>query len=741
MTQSAITNQRRALWGLATFASAAAAVWLATAKDEPPVMSNTPKHTNRLVDETSPYLLQHKHNPVDWYPWGTEALQKAKDESKPIFLSIGYAACHWCHVMEHESFEDESVAAVLNEHFVSIKVDREERPDLDDIYMTAVQMLTGSGGWPMTVFLTPEGKPFFAGTYFPKDDAWGRPGFLSLVKQLATSWDQKRSLIERSSDEITAALLRMANDETEAAGLPGPQTLTAAANSLAEAYDTEHAGFGGAPKFPPSPSVLFLLRHSHLTGDKTSLDRATHTLRRMASGGMYDQIGGGFHRYSVDAEWLVPHFEKMLYDNAQLCSAYCEAYRLTGDPFFERIARDILAYVKRELTAPEGGFYSSEDADSEGQEGTFYIWDAQQAAKLVTEADRPFLQTGLAIQASGNFSSHEPYHRGLNIPHFARPPHELAGDLGIDEAAFWQTFDRVRETLRVERDKRVHPGLDDKILTAWNGLMISAAAQAYTAFGEDEYRNMARRAASFLLKEMRRDGRLLRSHRNGVSKLSAYLDDYIFLIQGLLDLYEADYDPAWLFEAESLADQLVEEYWDEDAGGFFFALGGQSDLIVRMKPSYDGAIPSGNGQAALVLPRLGLLLGRTDFTAKAEQILRLSAHELSQSPRGYMVHALAIQQFLHPGPEIALVGSEEGTADLLRRVRKHYLPYAVRVRFDPQDPNAAKLAAKIPLIKGRELVDGQAAAYVCRNFVCKLPVTSGLELDNQLHRATGGTRP
>jgi len=720
-------------------------ILISIAEEPKAPMSTTaskPAFTNHLAQETSPYLLQHKNNPVDWYPWGPEALGKARSEQKPIFLSIGYAACHWCHVMEHESFEDEQVAAILNEHFISIKVDREERPDLDDIYMTTVQMLTGSGGWPMTVFLTPDGKPFFGGTYFPKEDRWGKPGFLSLLSQIQNGWESQRDRILQSSSEITVALRRSQETQAQDTGMPLPSVLTAAAKSLDGAYDKDDGGWGNAPKFPPSPTLLFLLRHHRLTGDQSALDMATFTLDRMAWGGMYDQIGGGFHRYSVDAEWLVPHFEKMLYDNAQLCSVYTEAYRATRNPFYKRIATDILGYVARELTDENGGFYSSEDADSEGEEGKFYVWDHSELHSLLSPQDAEFFNAVYAIKAKGNFSSHEHYHRGKNIPHLTKAPAEFAAQFELTEPVFWERLDGLRAQLLQERDKRVHPGLDDKILSAWNGLMISAAADAGVAFDAPEYTAMAQKAANFVLTEMREDGNLLRTHRNGNSHIPAYLDDYIFMIGGLLDLYEADFDIRWLGEAEALADRLVRDYWDETHGGFYFALGGQEDLIIRMKPNYDGAIPSGNSMAALVLPRLGMLIGREDLQQRGYTILKQANSGLAANPRAAMVQILAAQAFLQPGPEIAIVGANSAeTNALLAAARLDYIPNALFARLDPAADSSAAAQKQIPLLKDKSAIGGKSTAFVCRNFACQRPVHTASELADQLKALTNQRSP
>jgi hypothetical protein len=675
-------------------------------------------HTNRLANETSPYLLQHKNNPVDWYPWGKEALEKARAEDKPIFLSIGYAACHWCHVMEHESFESDDVAAALNKDFIAIKVDREERPDLDEIYMTAVQMMTGSGGWPMTIFMTPDLKPFFGGTYFPKEDKFGRPGFKNLCTQLAEVWKTRRDEVNKTANELTNAIVTHSSGGSEAGDLPTQATLDRAIKQLTDAFDSRDGGFGQAPKFPPSWSISMLLRHHQRTGDKNSLKMATKTLDRMAMGGMYDHVGGGFHRYSTDAQWLLPHFEKMLYDNGQLCQIYLEAYQLTGKPYYKRIVTEILAYIEREMLDENGGFYSSEDADSEREEGKYYIWAHAEIETILGKEDAERFSDFYALKSKGNFHSPEHYHKGFNIPHI---PDE-ANPHGLD----WTGIDVMRAKLLAVRDKRVHPLLDDKVLSAWNGLMISAFAQSAQALGEDRYYQRAAASARFVLDNMRTpQGGLLRSHRKGQSKIIAFLDDYAAMIGGLVDLYETDFDPAWLKSAEELATILIRDYWDSENGAFYFTVPGQTDLLTRTKPTYDGAIPSGNSMAAVQLPRLGKLLDNADFASKAETILRLNSKDLNGSPRAYTHMLRGADFFINPPKEIAIAGNptDAATLALLRSVRETYVPSKIVARLDTT-ADAAAQGARIPLLKGKGLVDNKPAAYVCKNFACRLPVTT-----------------
>ena len=674
-------------------------------------------HTNRLANETSPYLLQHKHNPVDWYPWGDEALERARKEDKPIFLSIGYAACHWCHVMEYESFESEEVAEVLNKDFISIKVDREERPDIDEIYMTAVQMMTGAGGWPMTVFMTPDLKPFFGGTYFPKDDKFGRPGFKNLCVELANIWKTRRDEVNETSQKLTNALIQHTSGSAEAGDLPTQKTLDVGIAHLKDAFDDRDGGFGKAPKFPPSWAISMLLRHHQRTDDAMSLTMATKTLDRMAMGGMYDHVGGGFHRYSTDAQWLLPHFEKMLYDNGQLCQVYLEAYQLTGKPYYKRIVTEILAYVEREMLDENGGFYSSEDADSERQEGKYYIWKHEEIASILGDDMERFAEF-YSLEEKGNFHSPEHYHAGFNIPHIPdeTDPHSLD----------WTGIDAMRAKLLAVRDKRVHPLLDDKVLSAWNGLMISAFAKSAQVLGEDRYYQRAANAAHFVLDTMRTpQGELLRSHRKGQSKITAYLDDYAAMIGALVDLYETDFDPAWLTVAEKLATILIRDYWDEERGAFYFTVPGQDDLLTRTKPTYDGAIPSGNSMSAVHLPRLGKLLNNADFAERAITILRLNSKALNETPRAYMRMLMGADFFINPPKEIAIVGKPDAadTMALLGAARETYTPSKVVALLDTSADSAAQ-GNRIPLLAGKGLVEGKAAAYVCKNFACRLPVTT-----------------
>jgi uncharacterized protein len=600
--------------------------------------SGTARYTNRLIQETSPYLLQHAHNPVDWYPWGPEALEKARRENKPIFLSVGYRACHWCHVIAHESFENEDIARILNEHFVSIKVDREERPDLDEVYMLATQLMSGSGGWPMSVFLTPDLKPFYAGTYFPPEDRYGRPGFRSLLRQLADYWQNRREVVVQAADRAALALAQYASLQGED-GEISPDLVRDAVRQMAQDFDPAHGGFGGAPKFPPSMRLTLMLREYRRTHDERLKTIVATTLDRMARGGIYDQVGGGFHRYSVDEIWLVPHFEKMLYDNALLAPVYLESFQTTGNEYHARIGREVLEYVLREMTDERGGFYSTLDADSEGHEGKFYLWDPAEVEAVLGPEDGALFCRVYDIAPGGNFE-------GKSIPNLiAGSVQERAAELGLEPAALWTRLDGLRERLREARSRRVWPGLDDKVLTSWNGLMIRAMAAGYRVLGEERYRAAAERAAEFVLSTLQRDGRLLRGYRNGEARLNGYLEDYAFMIVALLELHEATREARWGNEAERLLGVMNEQFWDQAQGGYFFTAHDHETLITRMKSNEDGAIPSGNSMAALALVRLARLTGRPDYQERAGRILSSYAEVMRRAPAAFANMLLAADEY------------------------------------------------------------------------------------------------
>ena len=713
-----------------------------TTKEVEPVTEATPtehKFTNKLIDETSPYLLQHAHNPVDWYPWGEEALAKAKAENKPIFLSIGYSACHWCHVMEHESFENEEIAAYLNEHYISIKVDREERPDLDEIYMAAVQGMTGSGGWPMTVFLTPDLEPFYGGTYYPPEDRYGRPGFLSLLKGIQDHYVNKPEDVSKQAEQLTAFVKRALGGRETTEGELSTNLVDTAVGELLASYDSEEGGFGGAPKFPNSAAISILLRHHARTGEPRSLEAATNTLDRMFMGGMYDHLGGAFHRYSVDAQWLVPHFEKMLYDNGQLAQVYLDAYQLTSNEVYARVAREIFTYQLRDMTDAGGAFHSTEDADSEGEEGKFYIWTLDEVMEVLGEEDGKFFGLYYAVRAKGNFQSHEPYHKEQNILHLTRTHDEIATELEMTPKDLEAKIAPMREQLFAHREQRVHPGLDDKVLTSWNGLMIAALARGHQVLGDEEYREAAERAADFVLSDMMVDGVLMRSHRKGETKLLGYLDDYAFMTVALIDLYEATFDTKWLDAADTLAADMVTRFWDEEDGGFFFTTTDHKDLLARTKPTYDGAEPSGNSIATLALLRLAKLTDNAEYYAKAERVLRLRQEDMASMSAGHFRMILAADFYLYAPKEIALAGKtgSDDLAAMVQAIHGMYIPNKVLAHVDPDSDNAEQTAERIPLLAQKTLQDGTATAYVCKDFACQAPVTTPEALQEQLRESIG----
>lgn len=664
---------------------------------------------NRLAHETSPYLLQHAHNPVDWYPWGEEALARARAEDKPILLSIGYAACHWCHVMERESFEDPETAAIMNRSFVNIKVDREERPDLDSIYMDAVVALTGSGGWPMTVFLTPAGEPFYGGTYYPPTPRYGMPSFRQLLLGLAGTWERQREEVVRNALGLAGHIRR---DYTLAGQGHVLDALLPerAVQQLGVQFDRAFGGFGGAPKFPPSMTLEFLLRRA-LDGDGRALEMAEQTLRHMAAGGIYDQIGGGFARYATDARWLVPHFEKMLYDNAQLARVYLHAWQLTGNPLYRRIVEETLDWTLREMTHPDGGFYSSLDADSAGEEGRFYVWEAAEIAALLG-ADAPLFLEYYAVTPQGNWEAQ-------NILHTPRPLADVAAAHGLTEQEAEARLAAARRALYAARAQRVWPGLDDKVLTAWNGLMLAALAEAGRALGRADYTAAATRNAAFLFAVMRRaDGRLWRTWRaGGAAKYAAYLEDYACLADGLLALYQATHADDWFVWAQELADLMLTHFADAEGGGFFDTADDHEALLFRPKTLQDNATPSGNAMAARVLLTLGLLTGHGRYRDTAEEMVSALYPAMAQYPTGFGCWLGVAWQLLADTLEVAVVGEP---ADPAARA----LADVVWEAYRPQVVLAVGQPESAPLLVGRTRLDGRPAAYVCRNFACRLPVAT-----------------
>jgi uncharacterized protein YyaL (SSP411 family) len=684
------------------------------------------KKPNGLAGQTSPYLLQHLYNPVDWQPWGSQALQRAADEDRPIFLSIGYAACHWCHVMERESFEDESIAANLNEHFVSIKVDREERPDIDEIYMNAVQLLTGAGGWPLTAFLTPDLQPFAGGTYFPPDDRYGRIGFRALLERIVLVWNEDRDRVIHAGSELTKQLHRIAeSDHGDADGSPiGADLIERAIVELTARFDEQHGGFGAAPKFPPDAALTLLLRDSHRTGAVEPARIAERTLDAMARGGMIDQVGGGFARYSVDDRWLVPHFEKMLYNQALLVPVYADAFQLTGRSDFQRVVETTLDFVRRELTHPDGGFYSSLDADSEGEEGRFYVWNLEEIASILGD-DADFFCTTYGITRAGNFEDH-------NIPNLLHGSlADQAALAGTEEATLERRLAPLRRMLLAEREKRVRPGTDDKILTAWNGLMISAFARAHQVFGRAEDLAAAQRAAGFALDQLLVDDRLHATWRDGQAALNGYLDDYAFLGRALLDLYETDFDRRWLDTSAQIATTLLEHFGDAERGGFFFISDDHETVLTRNRSVHDGALPAGSGVAAGWLARLGDHLDEESFNSAASgTLIELRAAAL-RSASAFSTLLLAAERELRPKLELVIAGPPQAaeTCALVRCARRHFLPHLTLAA------GIGEAVEGLPLFEGRHPLNGKPAAYVCRDRVCGAPLTNVDELDAAL-RAT-----
>jgi hypothetical protein len=680
---------------------------------------------NRLKNESSPYLLQHSTNPIDWYPWGEEAFAKAKKENKPIFLSIGYSTCHWCHVMERESFSDAEVAALLNQDFVSIKVDREERPDIDQVYMTVTQTMTGRGGWPNTVFLTPDQKPFFAGTYFPKENRWGNTGLMELLPKVAEIWKNDHENVLQSADQITDLI---ASRRNPSAGTALDNAILAKTSSmLAEFFDADFGGFGPAPKFPTPHVFGFLLRQYHHTDDSQSLAMVEKTLTHMRLGGIYDHIGFGFHRYSTDVQWLVPHFEKMLYDQALLTFAYTEAYQVTGKEFYAQTVREILAYILRDLTSSEGGFYSAEDADSEGIEGKFYLWTVPQIQEILGKNETATFNKIYNLDAEGNFASPMAAHAGgSNILHLKQTLPDLAGKLGLPEKQLRQRMEQNREQLFKARKKRIHPFKDDKILTDWNGLMIAALARAGQTLDDTRYTAAAVRAADFMLRILRAEnGRLLKRYRNGNAGLPAHLDDYAFTVWGLLELYETTLEVTYLQEAIRINDQMLSHFWDDTNGGLYMTADDGEKLLIRSKDIYDGAIPSGNSVAALNLLRLGHMTGRQEYLKKAEEITRVFAGTVNRYPPGHSQLMVALQYALNPNYEVVIVGQPDAkdTRAMLAALRKPFLPGKV-VLLRPADKNkAAAIIRLAPYTEFMVAKNDRATAYVCTDFVCKLPTT------------------
>ncbi len=684
-------------------------------------MDETNRKPNRLINEKSPYLLQHAYNPVDWHPWGDEAFGKARSENKPVFLSIGYSTCHWCHVMEHESFMDDEVAALLNKYFICIKVDREERPDIDSVYMNVCQMLTGSGGWPLTLALTADRKPFYASTYIPKNSAYGRIGLMELLPRIVRIWTENKMTLVQTSNDITEKIEQSAQEPGTAE--PGGEIFTRTYNKLATAFDNQYAGFGQAPKFPMPHQLTFLLRYYQSEKAEPALTMVLRTLEAMRYGGIYDQAGGGFHRYSTDAGWLVPHFEKMLYDQALLTIAYTEAYQVKPGDILEETVHETVGYVLRDLAHPDGAFYSAEDADSDGIEGKFYLWTKGEIDSIIEDKD--FLCKAFSIQEEGNFQ--DPAGHSLeagNILHFSAPVAELARQAGLSPGEFKDRLAPSLSQLFMAREKRVRPFRDDKILTDWNGLMIAALSKAAAVFDRPDYLRSAEKAWSFIGNNLTLpDGRLLHRFRDGEASGYAGLDDYAFMIWGLLELYEASFNPAFLEDAVKAANLMIGDYYDEENGGFFLTSNKGEQLIARPKELYDGAVPSGNSVALMSLIRLQRITSDEGYREVIDSTIRLFTSAVDNYPRGYTQFLNAFYYFTSGSVEIVICGEscDEQTKKMIGIARSGFVPN--RAILLQTSANAERLAAIAPYTKTMSPSEGRPRAYVCRNFTCSQPVS------------------
>jgi len=677
---------------------------------------------NKLISEKSPYLLQHARNPVDWYPWGPEAFERAKKEDKPVFLSIGYSTCHWCHVMEEESFEDPEVAQLMNQTFVCIKVDREERPDIDNIYMTLCQMMTGRGGWPMTIIMTPDKRPFFATTYIPKETRFGQTGMKELVPGIRALWEGKREELFSSAEQIAGALDQIAS---ESPGTPGNElgegVLKTAYDQLSHNFDKQYGGFGTAPKFPTPHNLMFLLRYWRRTGDEGVLGMVEKTLQGMRLGGIYDHVGFGFHRYSTDNRWFLPHFEKMLYDQALLAMAYTETYQATaGTEEYEQTAREIFTYVLRDMIDPKGGFYSAEDADSEGEEGKFYLWAHDEVGHILSQEEADLIAAIFNIEREGNFTEEATGRKtGGNILYFKKTLREIASK------GLGQTLEGARAKLFDAREKRVHPHKDDKILTDWNGLMIAALAKGAQVFGEPLYEEAARRAADFILSTMVDErGRLYHRYRDGEAAIAAFLDDYAFLTWGLIELYETTFEPGYLERALDLNAMMLQHFWDGEQDGLYFTADDADTILTRKKEVYDGAVPSGNAVAMLNLLRLARLTANPELEEKASHLSRAFSTIVSQAPGAHTQWMIALDFARGPCYEVVIVGDPhaEDTKAMVRTLRKAFAP-SKAVILRPACPEPSDITRLAEFTKGLSRLNNKATAYVCRNFRCELPAT------------------
>lgn len=684
---------------------------------------------NRLQFEKSPYLQQHKDDPVDWWPWCEEAFEKAKAEDKPVFLSIGYASCHWCHVMAHESFQDEEVARLMNEVFINIKVDREERPDIDQLYMTVCQMVTGHGGWPLTIIMTPDKKPFFVATYIPKRSRHGRPGLLEIIPRIQEAWQQHRDEILVSAEKLTGTLQKVMSFEAPSQ-IIDVEWLEIAYRRLEDIFDEECGGFGHAPKFPTPHTLLFLLRYWQRSGEVRALHMVEHTLVQMRLGGIYDHIGFGFHRYATDEAWHIPHFEKMLYDQALLAMAYTEAYQATSKPLYDRTVREILTYVLRDLRTPEGAFYSSEDADSEGEEGKFYVWTVEELYEALGPALAPRAIELFHVRPEGNYEEEATGERtGKNILYLSKPPETLPQE----QRETSEDLERIRQRLFAYRARRVQPHIDKKILTDWNGLMIAALARAAQVFGEAAYVEAARTAADFILRIMcTSEGRLWHCYRDGETRVKGMLDDYAFLSWGLLDLYEVTFEEVYLETALTLTEQMLTHFWDP-RGAFYITPDDGESLIVRPRETIDNALPSGNAVALMNLVRLGHMTGRTNYEACADAMIRFFSGLVKQQPPIFTGMLISIDLAFGPIYELVLAGDPDDPAlqALLRTIYQRYLPRKVLMLRRPGKAGE-RLVRLAPFVAAQEPVKGRPTVYVCHDYRCEHPLTDPKALARQL---------
>jgi len=692
-------------------------------------MTQSHKFTNRLAQSTSPYLLQHAHNPVDWYPWGEEAFEKAKREDKPIFLSIGYSTCHWCHVMAHESFEDEEVARLLNEDFIAIKVDREERPDIDQLYMSAATSIIGRGGWPLTIVMAADKRPFFAGTYFPKESSPGRVGMLDLLPRISSAWKTQRREISSDMDQIMA-LLKQQN-ESASGDVPGLELLERSAKEYRNNYDQLNGGFGSAPKFPSPHNLVFLLREGQRTGNTELTEMALHTLTQIRLGGIFDHIGFGFHRYSTDSRWHVPHFEKMLYDQANLMLAYTEAWEVSGNPLFKQTIDEIFLYLSDKLKSPGGAYYSAEDADSEGEEGKFYVWSWEELEKEIEGGQLTFIAEAFGLKPAGNFTDEASGQASAaNILH-------LESENAFREIAQSPKWEQLRLELYRIREGRVHPGLDNKILCDWNGFVLSALSRAAQATGDSRYADAAKELAGYLLSEMStEDGKLLhKTGNNDSDKIAGFLDDYSYTIQGLRNYYEVSFEPKYLEEAIRLQKIQLDQFWDEDQGGFFFSAEGETDLLIRQKEIYDGAMPSGNSIAALNLYFLGRISESKAWELKSSRIGAAFSAQIQRSPRGFSALLQSTQVQVSGSKEIVIAGSEKDLHAVTNALRNYYNPFTSILYHPESDPEQIERISDFT--RYQKSIDGGLTVYICEDYVCQQPLTDLDKLNTVLKQGTG----